>query len=391
VPFVALLLALAAAVPGQAVALDPDPGPPSAPDTGDLPGADDLPRTPISGDAGVLTLTQTTAVRAAKTFVSITQDSPAWAVAYPFEFNTPTEDPTRYVPCNSRRPGRIPCPSWPLAQPDCATADPATQAHAQMYTTGPIYPLTPLSGGGADVGKIAEITVQLAAFGAVPASATLTLRTPRVDGRVQPLTLNYWMYNNPTGVGATGCDPTFLGGETVETALVEGKAEVTVRDLVVDGVPVDLGPTCRTERPLDLALWADNSEAPYKVLYGGTLGAWDGLASPTALPLYNPMYKSRNGTVLSPSTGVTIPPFTGCEANGEDLSALLTAVASGPNNPIRIEQGRPVFRHADGTVPDVGNLGRCGTTVIDGEPVEKCPLPAPDTAEPPPLPDGETP
>ncbi|MGV9883603.1 DUF6801 domain-containing protein [Streptomyces sp. NPDC003006] len=73
----------------------------------------------------------------------------------------------------------------------------------------------------------------------------------------------------------------------------------------VNGVPLDVGPRCRTSRPIDTRLTGS-----YPVTSGGLL----------------------QGTL-------DIPPFSGCGANGEDLDPLLTATVSGPGNPLKIRQG----------------------------------------------------
>ncbi|MDG4865179.1 hypothetical protein P8605_44225, partial [Streptomyces sp. T-3] len=78
-----------------------------------------------------------------------------------------------------------------------------------------------------------------------------------------------------------------------------------LHDVRVNGVPLDVGPRCRTSRPIDTRLTGS-----YPVTSGGLLeGVLD------------------------------IPPFTGCGANGEDLDPLLTATVSGPGNPLKIRQG----------------------------------------------------
>ncbi|MFJ9314997.1 hypothetical protein ACIRN4_12450 [Pimelobacter simplex] len=351
-----------------------------------IPGAGDLPDTTISNShAGVATISQVAAVRSSKLFLSIGgANSPIWGAVYQPMFNFPVGDPnpTEYkVSCGTRAP-QTPCVPWPFEQPECATADPSTQA-AGVYFRGLIYPMTPKPGGvGADVGKISETKVNMVAFGSIPASATVTLRTPRVGNKVQPLVLHDW-----TSPGrANGCDPTFyqkFANQEIRV-LVEGKVEITLSDLVVDGVPVDLGPRCRTVRAADLQLWSTANKS-YAPAGGGTLGAWDGLQDTTDLPWNSPYYTAEeNGRVLKPSTGLTIPPFTGCGTGGEDLSPLVTAVASGPNNPVKVMQGRLVqhqHQPANGLL-DIDQLNKCQTATL-------CPLPGPDLPDRPPLPDAE--
>lgn len=351
----------------------------------DLPGADDLPQTRISNShAAVVTVSQVTAVRRSKMFISIGPDSPIWGALYQPQYNYPVGDPnpTEYrASCATRgTPPLPPCVAWPFAQPDCATADTSTQ-YRVIYFRGFIYPFSPLDGGGADVGKVAEVRVNLAAFGSIPASATITLRTPRVNGKVKPFVFHDWQ----SVARPSGCDPTFhqsIPNGTVRV-LVEGSVNISISDLKVDGVPVELGDHCRTVRPADLQLWS-TADGSYFPAQGGTLGAWDGLQDTTDLPWDSPYYTpEENGRVLKPSTGLTVPPFTGCGTNGEDLSPLLTAMASGPNNPISVSQGTQVqHQHTPGDGKlDLDDLKSCRNGF--------CPTPGPDSPERPPLPAGD--
>jgi len=75
----------------------------------------------------------------------------------------------------------------------------------------------------------------------------------------------------------------------------------------VNGVPLDIGPDCRTAEPIDAVLTA---------LYPG--------------------YSITDGGVISGT--VTIPPFTGCGVS-EDLDPLFTNVISGPGNYVKLTQG----------------------------------------------------
>lgn len=86
-----------------------------------------------------------------------------------------------------------------------------------------------------------------------------------------------------------------------------------IYDVRVNGVPLDVGPNCRTSSPLDVQMKGTKPE--YTVNDGGIL----------------------RGTFK-------IPPFTGCGV-GEDLDSLFTASISGPDTPpynyIKLVQGRP--------------------------------------------------
>jgi hypothetical protein len=98
-------------------------------------------------------------------------------------------------------------------------------------------------------------------------------------------------------------------------------------DVKVNGVPLDVGPDCRTASPIDTVLHGAHDE--YDVLGGGTL----------------------RGVI-------EIPPFTGCGSGGEDLSPLFTAAISGPDNAIEVNQSDVCQIAAGCTVPAVPPLPR---------------------------------
>ncbi|MGW5736789.1 MULTISPECIES: DUF6801 domain-containing protein [Streptomyces] len=77
-------------------------------------------------------------------------------------------------------------------------------------------------------------------------------------------------------------------------------------DVRVNGVPLDVGPRCRTSRPVETELTGS-----YPVSEGGLLQG-----------------------------ELSIPPLRGCGANGEDLDVLLSGAVSGPGNALKIRQGR---------------------------------------------------
>jgi hypothetical protein len=149
-------------------------------------------------------------------------------------------------------------------------------------------------------------------FGFVPTRATMVLE------QTGPLTLD-------------------VAGETVfETGYTtfESHARVPlvlrVTALEVNGTPLDVGPGCRTERPL-------RSPEPEPSKYPGDHVVLSGSSThhPPGMPV---------GYLLSsggPLTGeVTVPAFTGCGTGGENLDRLLTASVSGPGNYIKQIQGQ---------------------------------------------------
>ncbi|MEU6485375.1 DUF6801 domain-containing protein [Streptomyces sp. NPDC046887] len=91
-----------------------------------------------------------------------------------------------------------------------------------------------------------------------------------------------------------------------QTTTVGYWQHLRIHQVRLSGVPLDVGPRCRTVRKIDTSLSGE-----YPFLTGGLL-----------------------------TGSITIPPFTGCRTpSGEDLSRLFTAAISGPGNTLRIQQG----------------------------------------------------
>ncbi|MFC5748205.1 DUF6801 domain-containing protein [Actinomadura rugatobispora] len=109
-----------------------------------------------------------------------------------------------------------------------------------------------------------------------------------------------------------------VGPATVSTrpTITNTWAEATIRvhDVRVNGSPMDVGPNCRTEKPVYLPLTGrSDSDPPYDVAQGGRLVG-----------------------------SIDIPGFSGCGV-GEDLDRLLTASISGKGNYIQLTQGPVCF------------------------------------------------
>ncbi|WP_408898326.1 hypothetical protein ACJ5H2_04250 [Nocardioides sp. R1-1] len=350
------------------------PGDPDVPGESDLPGLDGY-----ATERGTVANSQGTVVRRSKMYITIGPENPIWGVFYSNLFNSPVDNPTGFKNlCSQRNPVCVPDP---FEQPDCATSDPETQFRGAFwrYRLYPVSPRAKSAGGGVDVGVIARTRVNLLAFGSVPASATLTLTTPRVAGKVEPLRIMLWSLNR-RGCETTGNDAHWYHAH----AFVEGRVNIAISDLRVDGVPVDVGDSCRTARPAQLSLYNEGQAASggYSGGGGGNLGAFDGLQKGSLGPLDSPLYYEDRGRTLPDSTGMTIPEFTGCKGTSDDLSPLVTAMASGPNNPVRVTQSGVVT--PDGGV-DLDDLEKC-YTYPDG--VKLCPTP-PDAPPTPPIPAGE--
>ncbi|MCX0247230.1 DUF6801 domain-containing protein [Streptomyces drozdowiczii] len=97
-------------------------------------------------------------------------------------------------------------------------------------------------------------------------------------------------------------------GPHTQFSTVYFKQSLRLHDVKVNGTPLDVGSNCRTEKPFKVVL--NGGSAYINVALGGRL---DG--------------------------EVTIPPFSGCGTDGEDLDPLFTAAISGPGNRIFMNQG----------------------------------------------------
>ncbi|SFO80874.1 hypothetical protein SAMN05421810_10120 [Amycolatopsis arida] len=95
--------------------------------------------------------------------------------------------------------------------------------------------------------------------------------------------------------------------------VLEGQMRVIIKlgDVAVNGVPLDVGPNCRTAAPVVIDVIGT-----YFIFSGGTLGT-----DPEA-----EQEKHR---------GFTIPPFTGCGVT-ESLDPLVTGLVSGPDNQLTL-------------------------------------------------------
>ncbi|MFG3245516.1 DUF6801 domain-containing protein [Streptomyces sp. NPDC048187] len=126
---------------------------------------------------------------------------------------------------------------------------------------------------------------------------------------------------------------------TITDTYVRAPLVLHVLDLEVNGTRLDVGPGCRTETSLT-SVDPDPADHPgdHLVLYG----RGEQLIGQQATG-----YLLLSGGTLSGET--SIPAFTGCGTDGEDLDRLLTASVSGPGNHVKQVQGQtcaiaaPVF------------------------------------------------
>lgn len=93
-------------------------------------------------------------------------------------------------------------------------------------------------------------------------------------------------------------------------------------DVRINGVPLDVGPRCRTTRPVETELTGS-----YPVSEGGLLEG-----------------------------ELEIPALSGCGTPGEDLDALLSGAVSGPGNALKIRQGRVCGAGSACKIPELPGL-----------------------------------
>ncbi|AUG81157.1 hypothetical protein CFP65_6504 [Kitasatospora sp. MMS16-BH015] len=118
---------------------------------------------------------------------------------------------------------------------------------------------------------------------------------------------------------------------------IGGYQSIRIFDVKVNGVPLDVGPTCHTAQPVDLVLHGRQDD----YLPGGGDG--------------KPDYTIQTGGPLS-QTDLFIPAFTGCGSHGESFDNLFTAAVSGPGNSLNLMQGplcTPASDQPNGCEPEI--------------------------------------
>ncbi|WP_405997489.1 DUF6801 domain-containing protein [Streptomyces sp. NBC_00829] len=142
------------------------------------------------------------------------------------------------------------------------------------------------------------------AYGFMPTTATMELT------QLAPMTI----------------DSDILLAKSSGLTLIRVPLVLRLRDVRVNGVPLDVGPNCRTTGPLyskDPDPAQDTRD--HMVLTGVLKGPGNG-------------YQLVTGGVLTAT--MTIPPFSGCGVD-EDLDALFTSAISGPGNYLKQVQAAP--------------------------------------------------
>ncbi|MFI8419739.1 DUF6801 domain-containing protein [Streptomyces sp. NPDC085479] len=184
------------------------------------------------------------------------------------------------------------------------------QAEFVVKPDGSMHVITPAEGRLSHEGRAQTppFRATFLTFDFVPVTATLVLE------QTGPMTID--------------SDVLLIFPTNILTTHVRVPLTLRVLDAEVNGTRLDVGPSCRTEKPL-------SSPEPDPATYPGDHLVLVGKGSQT-LPDPPVGYILTGG---GPLTGeVTIPAFKGCGA-GEDLDRLLTASISGPGNHVKQMQG----------------------------------------------------
>lgn len=222
-----------------------------------------------------------------------------------------------------------------------------------------------------EFGVFPSFQVGLLAFGAIPVTATVHITQPLVNGVASPLTLNWWTTvahllpgQTVPGYEQYGPAPNLSPNLTffAPPASITGTVIVQLTNVMVDQQPIDVGPACQTSATMDL------SEVP----------GYYGQNTPTIPPVeHKPgeWLPLANITSYVTAGHIDLPAFTGCHNGADNLDPLITAMVSGPGNPVQITQ----------------KLGLQGWCTVATPPLPTWCGKAPATAPKPPAADAVTP
>ncbi len=190
------------------------------------------------------------------------------------------------------------------------------------------------------VGRFPATPVSALAFGAIPATAILHTRQIKRHGKLVPLVANTVTSYFTTDASGASCDSSWDGGKQIPplNTVSQGDLAVRVSDLRVDQQLVDVGDHCHTVTPLHLNLFGRPGYIAYT---GGQLIEKYSRAKVKAGPSTYPLHPG--------STNLTIPAFVGCvnPQTGENYSPLITAMVSGPNNTVAVNQSQAILNDID--------------------------------------------
>jgi hypothetical protein len=190
------------------------------------------------------------------------------------------------------------------------------------------------------VGRFPATPVSALAFGAIPATATLHTHQVKRHGKLVPLIANTVTSYFSADASGASCDSSWDSGKQIPplNTVSQGVLAVRISDVRVDKQLVDVGDHCHTATPLHLNLFGRPGYIAYT---GGQL-----------VERYDPK-TVRAGASTYPlhpgSSNLTIPAFVGCinPHTGEDFSRLITAMVSGPDNTVAVNQSQAILNDID--------------------------------------------
>ncbi|MFB9314525.1 hypothetical protein [Nocardioides plantarum] len=249
---------------------------------------------------------------------------------------------------------------WFYVPANVATADvvasaipnPEPGVNFRILNTNNAFFVSP-PGSSHDYGDLAPVVVRSLAFGAIPVQVTVHINQQRnADGTPVPIKLSTQEDQLKTVEGEQ--QPRWTLYDSSATA----KLELRLSDLSIDGQPVPLGPACRPVRASDLVLRGEGYT---------NVATIDRAALTSTVAGLQRYYAAGGGGRLTGN--VDIPPFAGCRHGTEDLSPLLTATISGPDNPLVFQLSGPRCAGREplkGIAPgDGAKLSACGFTQED--------------------------
>jgi hypothetical protein len=186
------------------------------------------------------------------------------------------------------------------------------------------------------VGRFPATPVSALAFGAIPATATLHTHQIKRHGKLVPLIANTVTSYFSADASGASCDSSWDGGKQTPplNTVSHGQLAVRISDVRVDKQLVDVGNHCHTATPLHLNLFGRPGYIAYT---GGQLVEKYDPKTVRAGPSTYPLHPG--------SSNLTIPAFVGCvnPHTGENFSRLITAMVSGPDNTVAVNQSQAIL------------------------------------------------
>lgn len=184
-------------------------------------------------------------------------------------------------------------------------------------------------------GLSAPFSVHTVAFGTIPVTATLRLAQRRAPSGL-PVPLMVYAYDDFYSPPPPG----WRAGLRIHDTDVTDRLELQVESITIDGHDLEITDDCRTREPARLTLHGNGFINGSPEVNDDAL--WE-----------SGHFAPGRGGLLSGT--VDVPAFVDCRTpNGEDVSALLTATASGPDNAVTLHASGPSTACGSATPPHPG-------------------------------------